>query len=61
MTYCATRMKFGEKVSCQASSFLNELDGEHMQITSYEEIFGREASDDELSSFFSSMKDMLGD
>jgi superfamily I DNA/RNA helicase len=61
LTYCAKRMKFGETVSCQASSFLDELDGEHMQITSYEEIFGREASADELSNFFSSMKNMFGE
>jgi superfamily I DNA/RNA helicase len=60
MTYCATRVKFGEQVSCQPSTFLDELDGEHMQMTSYEEIFGREASVDELSNFFSSMKDILG-
>lgn len=60
LTYCAHRMKFGETVACQPSSFLDELDGEHLMITSYEEIFGREASEDELSNFFSSMKDMLG-
>lgn len=60
MTYCATRVKFGEQVSCQESSFLDELDGEHLLMTSYEEIFGREASEDELSNFFSSMKDILG-
>ena len=61
LTFCASRVKYGETVSCQASTFLDELDGEHLMVTSYDEIFGREASDDELSSFFSSMKDILGD
>jgi superfamily I DNA/RNA helicase len=61
LTYCASRVKYGETVSSQPSTFLDELDGEHLLVTSYDEIFGREASDDELSSFFSSMKDMLGD
>jgi superfamily I DNA/RNA helicase len=60
LTYCATRIKFGETVRSQPSTFLDELDGEHLLVTSYEEIFGREASDDELSNFFSSMKEMLG-
>jgi len=61
LTYCASRVKYGETVSCQASTFLDELDGEHLLVTSYEEVFGREASDDELSNFFDSMKSMLGD
>jgi len=61
LTYCASRVKYGETVSCQASTFLDELDGEHLLVTSYGEIFGREASDDELSNFFSSMKDILGE
>jgi superfamily I DNA/RNA helicase len=59
LTYCATRVKYGEQVSCQASTFLQELDGEHLLMTSYEEVFGREANEDELSNFFNSMKDML--
>jgi hypothetical protein len=52
-------VKYGEQVSCQASTFLQELDGEHLLMTSYEEVFGREANEDELSNFFNSMKDML--
>lgn len=59
LTYCATRVKYGEQVSCQPSSFLNELDGEHLLISSYDEIMGREASDDELENFFSSTKNMF--
>jgi superfamily I DNA/RNA helicase len=59
LTYCATRVKYGEEVSCQPSSFLNELDGEHLLMSSYEEIMGREASDDELENFFSSTKNMF--
>lgn len=61
LTYCASRVKYGETVRTQPSTFLDELDREFLQLTSYEEIMGREASDDELSSFFSSMKSMLED
>jgi superfamily I DNA/RNA helicase len=60
LTYCSSRKKYGETVLSQPSTFLNELDPEFMEMTSYDEIFGREASEDELSSFFDSMKDLLG-
>jgi DNA helicase-2/ATP-dependent DNA helicase PcrA len=60
LTYCASRKKYGETVLSQPSTFLDELDPEFIEITSYDEIFGREASEDELSSFFDSMKDLLG-
>lgn len=61
MTYCAKRMKFGEEVACQASTFLDELDGEHLLNSSYDEIMGRVANEDELNSFFDSMKNMFDD
>jgi superfamily I DNA/RNA helicase len=59
LTYCAKRMKYGEEVGCQPSTFLDELDGEFLLNSSYEEIMGREANEDELNSFFSSMKSMF--
>ena len=55
LTYCSTRTKFGKEEGCQPSSFLDELDGEFLQLCSYDDIMGREASDDELSNFFNSM------
>ncbi|PAW61085.1 MAG: DNA helicase UvrD [Verrucomicrobiia bacterium Tous-C3TDCM] len=59
LTYCAKRMKYGEEVGCQPSTFIDELDGEFLLNSSYEEIMGREANEDELNSFFSSMKSMF--
>ncbi len=61
MTYCTKRMKWGQEVACQSSSFIGELDDEHLSITSYEEILGAEASTSELDDFFGNLKGLLGD
>jgi len=61
MTYCSKRKKWGEEHHCQASSFIGELDDEHLQITSYDAILGAEASTEELDDFFGDLKGMLDD
>jgi len=61
MTYCAYRNKYGERTFCQSSSFIAEIDDEHLLHTTYDDILGAEASDEELGSFFGGLKDMLGD
>lgn len=59
MTYCATRIKWGQETGCQPSSFIGELDDEHLNHTTYDEILGAEPSTDELDSFFGGLKDLL--
>jgi superfamily I DNA/RNA helicase len=59
MTYCSKRIKWGQETGCQPSSFISELDGEHLDHTSYDDILGAEASSDDLASFFGNMKGML--
>ena len=61
MTYCATRLKWGQETGCQPSSFIGELDDKYINHTSYDEILGAEPSTDELENFFGSLKGMLGD
>jgi superfamily I DNA/RNA helicase len=61
MTYCSKRMKWGQETACQASSFICELDDEHVEHTSYDDILGAEPSNDELDNFFGNLKGMLGD
>jgi superfamily I DNA/RNA helicase len=61
MTYCAYRNKYGERTFCQSSSFITEIDDAHLLHTTYDDILGAEASDEELGSFFGGLKDMLGD
>jgi len=60
MTYCSKRVKWGQDTACQASSFISELDDTHLEHTTYEEILACEPDSDELSNFFSNLKNMLG-
>jgi hypothetical protein len=59
MTYCSKRIKWGQETGCEPSSFIGELDDEHIQFTTYDEILGAEPSSEELDDFFGSFKDML--
>ncbi len=59
MTYCATRIKYGQETGCQPSSFIGELDDEHLLHTTYDDILGAAPSTDELDNFFGSLKGML--
>jgi DNA helicase II / ATP-dependent DNA helicase PcrA len=61
MTYCATRIKWGQQTGCQPSSFISELDDTHLNHTSYDEILGAEASTEDLGNFFGGLKGMLED
>jgi superfamily I DNA/RNA helicase len=59
MTYCSSRIKWGQQTSCQPSSFIGELDDEHLDHTSYDEIMNAEATEDDLAAFFGDIKSML--
>ena len=59
MTYCSKRLKWGQELGCQPSSFIGELDETHLTHTSYDEILGAEPSSDELDNFFGNLKGML--
>ena len=59
MTYCSKRKKWGQEVGCEPSSFIGELDDEHLEHTSYDDILGAEPSSDELDDFFGNLKGML--
>ncbi len=61
MTYCAYRTKWGERTHCQSSSFITELSDEHLIHTTYDDILGAEASQEELGNFFGGLKGLLGD
>jgi len=59
LSYCSTRVRWGETVRCQESSFLCELDDTYLEWTSYDDIMGAEASDEELRDMFSSLRSSL--
>ncbi|MEN8693928.1 MAG: ATP-dependent helicase [Akkermansiaceae bacterium] len=59
MTYCSTRVKWGNLEACQASTFLPELNFDWIAEEDYETIMNQEASDDDLRGFFSGLSDLL--
>lgn len=61
MTYCSTRMKWGKKEACEASSFIREMNPDWIQEEDYDDLMGAEATDEELRGFFSEMNTMLED
>ena len=61
MTYCSTRIKWGQETGCQPSSFIGELDDEFLNHTTYDNILGAAPSSDELDNFFGGLKGLLDD
>lgn len=59
LTYCSKRVKYGSEVGCERSSFIEELDPQWLEMTSYDDILGAEASEDDLASFFEKMRTMF--
>jgi DNA helicase-2/ATP-dependent DNA helicase PcrA len=61
LTYCNTRVKWGQKTGCQPSSFICELDDKHISHTSFDEIQNTEMSEDDLSNFFADMNNIFAE
>ncbi|MEM9237956.1 MAG: UvrD-helicase domain-containing protein [Verrucomicrobiota bacterium] len=59
MSYCNVRVKWGQQLGCTPSTFIGELDEEHLVHTTYDDIMGEEVSDDELGDFFGEMGSFL--
>jgi len=60
MSYCAFRKKYKEKVSCDPSVFIKEIDEKYLAKIDYEDVMGAEVTDDEADDFFADMRDILG-
>ncbi|MES2705051.1 MAG: UvrD-helicase domain-containing protein [Verrucomicrobiota bacterium] len=60
LTWCAARVKWGDRLPSQGSSFLKELDPQCVQRSSWQELRNRPVSLDEAKSRFSAMRQMLG-
>lgn len=61
MSYCSSRIRYGEKVLCEHSSFLNEIPEEQLEWENYDDIMGEELDEEETGDFFASLRGMLDD
>ena len=59
LTYCMTRTKWGDKMPCNPSSFINELDDRYVEWLTYDDIQSRPLDEDESDDAFERMKAML--
>ena len=59
ITYCGSRLKWGERQPCQPSTFLRELDRNWVQPHTWEEIRRAPVSFDEAKSGFNALRDLL--
>lgn len=59
MTYCGSRIRYGEKVLCDCSSFLKEIPEDQLQWEFYHDIMQEEASEEEKGEFFASLRGLL--
>jgi DNA helicase-2/ATP-dependent DNA helicase PcrA len=59
LTYCMTRTKWGDKVPCNPSSFISELDDRYVEWITYQDIQSRPLDEDEADDAFERMKALL--
>ena len=59
LTYCATRLRYGDRMPCQCSSFLSEIPPHLMEYSKWEDLMNAEATEEESGNFFDSLRSML--
>jgi DNA helicase II / ATP-dependent DNA helicase PcrA len=59
LTFCTTRMKYGDRVPCLPSTFIQELDPQFVEMMSYDAIYNAPMSDEEMDDEFERFKAML--
>ncbi len=61
ISFCSSRIRYGEPVPCQRSSFLDELDPTYLDVHSYDELAAAPVEEDAALDYFAKMKAMLGE
>ena len=59
MSFCAMRVKYGEEVYCERSSFLDEMDPQFVDVFSNEELHAGPVEENDAMAYFARMKEML--
>lgn len=61
LTYCSTRLRYGDRMPCQRSSFLSEIPPHLLDYSKWEDIMNTQATEEEAENFFDSLRSMLLD
>ncbi len=59
LSYCSSRVKWGEEIACEPSSFIGELDFEWIEEIDHAAVMKEEASDDDVADFLGGMRALL--
>lgn len=60
ISYCISRIKYGDLTPCMPSSFIAELDRLYLETISYEEVMQQPVTQDAAAASFSAMRALLG-
>ena len=61
LTYCYTRVRYGDPLPCYPSSFIKELDRQYVVEANYQDWLNKPASEEQAESAFAKMREMLSD
>ena len=61
LSYCSSRIKYGEPVPCLHSSFLEELDLQYLETISYDELSQQPIPEESIADSFSAMRAFLSE
>jgi len=61
LTYCHTRIKWGQTTGCTPSTFIAELDDKFIDHNDYNDIRNAEATDDDIENFFATMNHLISE
>lgn len=59
LTYCNTRIKWGQKTACQSSSFIPEMSEKFLTHTTFDETQNIEMTSDEVDNFFTNLDNLF--
>ncbi|MBK1832616.1 UvrD-helicase domain-containing protein [Roseibacillus ishigakijimensis] len=59
LTYCSSRVKWGEEVLCEPSSFISELDFDWIEEIDHAALMQEEASEDDVADFLGGLRAKL--
>ena len=59
MSFCSIRVRYGEEVYCERSSFLDEMDSQYVDVFSNDELSSGPIEENDAMAYFARMKEML--
>ncbi len=59
MSFCSIRVRYGEEVYCERSSFLDEMDPQYVDVFSNDELSSGPVEENDAMAYFARMKEML--